>query len=550
MQGVTGDLVAGGELALAAGRWADARAAFEAALAGGESPQACFGLSTALWWLGDSDGSVAWCTKAYAAFRREGDVEQAVRCAIWLALTYKANFSNFAAANGWLHRADRLLAAVEPGPLHAWTWVVSAYRMAGLDEARTLTERAAEVARAAGDVDLELVALSQLGLIRVGQGHPVEGFALVDEAIAAALAGEPSVLDTVVYTCCDMLRACELANDLERAAQWCEVADGFVERYGCPFLYAECRIMYGGVLSARGRWAEAEQALIAGARTSEVSSPALHARAVTRLATLRVRQGRLEEAAELLDVAARTVEPSAEGELAAAELLLARGNPAGARQHLDQHWDQFASDAAQGPAADDLLVDACLGVHDLAGADAASQSLAATVAPLSSERLHALLAGALGRVEVARGNATEGVEHLKVAMSGWWNLRLPYEQACTELEIGLALVDRQRDVAVAHGSRALAGFTELGASLQADRATAFLRGAGFTPRPGPKAGGVLTQRELQVLGLLGIGLTNPEIAARLHISRKTASHHVSRILAKLHLRNRAEAAAYASRLHP
>ena len=57
-----------------------------------------------------------------------------------------------------------------------------------------------------------------------------------------------------------MLNACELAVGVQRAAQWCDVADEFIETYGCPFLYAECRLLYGGVFVAKGKWQEAEDA--------------------------------------------------------------------------------------------------------------------------------------------------------------------------------------------------------------------------------------------------------------------------------------------------
>jgi DNA-binding CsgD family transcriptional regulator/DNA-binding transcriptional regulator YdaS (Cro superfamily) len=58
----------------------------------------------------------------------------------------------------------------------------------------------------------------------------------------------------------------------------------------------------------------------------------------------------------------------------------------------------------------------------------------------------------------------------------------------------------------------------------------------------------LTPREREVLGLLANGLTNREIGAELFISNKTASVHVSRILGKLSVPNRAAAAAFAQRL--
>ncbi len=57
----------------------------------------------------------------------------------------------------------------------------------------------------------------------------------------------------------------------------------------------------------------------------------------------------------------------------------------------------------------------------------------------------------------------------------------------------------------------------------------------------------LTGREQEVLHLVTTGATNREIAASLHVSENTVNYHMKNILAKLHLRNRAQVVAYAVR---
>ncbi|MGH2603939.1 MAG: LuxR C-terminal-related transcriptional regulator, partial [Dehalococcoidia bacterium] len=413
-----------------------------------------------------------------------------------------------------------------------------------LDAADELTERAVEVALAAGDVDLELVALSQLGLIRVGKGDIEAGFGLIDEAMAAALAGERSTLDTVVYACCDMLNACELASDIERAAQWCQVADDFVAKYGCPFLYAECRIYYGSVLTAKGRWNDAERELRAGVRITEGACPGLHRRALARLAGLRVRQGRLEEAEQLLANLGAGVDAEAEASLLTAALSLARGDAPGAGRILEQRLRHLEDHRWHLAGALDLLVDAYIAAGQLETATGAAERLNATADAARSQHMNAVAGDARGRVLLAKGD-TRGVTHLEAALNVWSSMELPLEAARTRFELARALAASEPDISVEHARRALTAIEDLGASIDADRVAAFLRSVGIVPRTGMKRAGLLTVREREVLRLLGAGLSNPEIAERLHVSRKTASHHVSNILSKLGRRNRAEAAAHA-----
>lgn len=58
----------------------------------------------------------------------------------------------------------------------------------------------------------------------------------------------------------------------------------------------------------------------------------------------------------------------------------------------------------------------------------------------------------------------------------------------------------------------------------------------------------LTDREREILGLIGQGLTNREIGSRIFLSEKTIKHYVTNILQKLQVRSRVEAALFAARL--
>ncbi|MDQ3973641.1 MAG: hypothetical protein M3276_04785 [Actinomycetota bacterium] len=80
---------------------------------------------------------------------------------------------------------------------------------------------AVELSRRFGVPELEMVGLAQEGLALMSDGELGQGMRRLDEATAAALAGEAKILVCVAWACCYMIAACEQVRDYDRAAQWC-----------------------------------------------------------------------------------------------------------------------------------------------------------------------------------------------------------------------------------------------------------------------------------------------------------------------------------------
>jgi DNA-binding CsgD family transcriptional regulator len=177
---------------------------------------------------------------------------------------------------------------------------------------------------------------------------------------------------------------------------------------------------------------------------------------------------------------------------------------------------------------------------------------ASTAAELEVQAASNLPSGiCAAHAELAKGRlATEpsaAVRCFERSLELFSAMDLPLESARVRLELAQALAPEFGHLAATEARTALRVFDRLGASNDADLAAELLRSWGIRGRHVPRSAAQLTRREQDVLGLLAEGLTNPEIAARLHISPKTASHHVSNLLSKLGVRNRAQAIGYANR---
>jgi ATP/maltotriose-dependent transcriptional regulator MalT len=188
----------------------------------------------------------------------------------------------------------------------------------------------------------------------------------------------------------------------------------------------------------------------------------------------------------------------------------------------------------------------------LGGLDWAIARVAGTPPPLALAA-RATCAAECSRIDGADPDAWEA------AQRQWEAIGDSYQAAYARLRRAeaLLLAGARRAAAVTHVAEALAVANELGARPLREQLEALARRARLpldSSVPTSTEGGDrlarldLTPRELEVFALVGEGLTNREIAGELFISPKTASVHVSRILTKLSVPNRAGAAAAAQRL--
>ncbi len=534
-------LLAAGERALAEGDWDQAARAFAAALEIESSAAALDGLGEARFWLGEHLEGVELREQGYAAYLRDGEHERAVDVALWLCRIDAANFGNDAAAAGWLARARRLADEHGLGTQLAQVLLHEALATPDPTESEALARKAYELGQDAGDADLQLCALSQLGAALVEQGRVAEGVGYLDEAMAGSLGGEGRHRDTVVFTSCTTMISCTSCAEFERAVQWIRATDRYARRYGSPFLYVECRTLYAAILVDIGDWVQAEEELTAALDASRDAMPALHHQALATLAGLRLDQGRLEEAERL--VVGLEDQPAAVG--AIARIHLRRGRAATAETALRRCLAEVGGEKLASLPLWELLGEAEFAQHRL---DAALE-MAQRLADLGASQRCAIATARAARLEGRVREAADGARaHLETALATFTRLGMPLEAARTRLLLAESLREVASQVAVDEARVSLAAFEALGAAYDADRAAGLLRDLGVSDsRTRPRGLQPLTNREQEVLALLGEGLTNADIAERLYISPRTVEQHVARVLAKLGVNNRTEAAAEAIR---
>ena len=542
------DLTAAGQAALDGGRWREARDAFESSLLETETAAARFGLATALWWLGESQESVEHCTAAYALvpqgrrLERCGGLRPLAGHHVQGQLRQLRRRQRLDRPCRASARADRARGRARLDVGHPRLPDGRSRRRRAADATCPRTRRAPRRCRprtrrgvpARPHPRRPRRHVGRLRLDRRGDG----GAPLA----ASRQASAPS--STRVATCSTPVSWRAMSTGQRSGAEW-PISSS--RPTGVRSSTPSAASTTAACLTATGRWVDADRELGVGVRITSDSCPGLHRRALTRLAELRIRQGRLEEAELLLGDVAGGAEAESDVTLAASALLLARGDGSGASRLLHGRWRTLERHSAHLAAALDLLVDARLASGDV---DAAARS-AAHLADLASRGDEQ---AAIRRPRRQRQGRRRDVA-TRPRRSTCSTTPPPGSPASTSVSrrhelgsssVGCSLIATRTQRSATPSSPWLPSNSSAPPSTPIAQPPCCVRW-GSSPGPARRASVPLTAREQEVLALLGHGLSNQEIATRLYLSRKTVSHHVSRILTKLDVRSRAAAVARANR---
>ena len=261
-----------------------------------------------------------------------------------------------------------------------------------------------------------------------------------------------------------------------------------------------------------------------------------------RLAELRRRQGRIEEAERLF----MTAESHPMAAVGMAELSLDRDDPGAAVPVAERVLRQLPlASKTQRAAVLELAVRAKAAAGDPHGAQVHLEELRSVARAVPTNPLRAAASFCDGVVAAARGDHGSAAVAFEDAVALFAASDAPYElgRARTELARTLAELGR-RDPARREAAAALMVLERTGAGTLGKRARDVLDGLPDESRPA----GALTRRERQVVGLIARGMRDGDIASALSLSKHTVHRHVSNIYAKLGCSTRAAAVAKAAEL--
>lgn len=418
----------------------------------------------AAYWLGDLAQCISVRERAYQRFVAEGRNADASMVALGL---YKEHTNRLApaVANGWLNAAIRLLKDLDECVAHGWLLRTIASQSYGRGEYGLAYEQATklqELAERYGDPDLTALAIHEQGRALLKDGDVLRGWALLDEAAAAAISGRLGPHATAIVFC-NVLDCCRSTAEVDRAADWSDAARQWCERQSINGFPGVCRVYRAELMRLRGHWRDAETEARRAATELEQFAPAIARSAFYELGEIRMRTGDFSGAEEAFY---QTHELGGDPQPGLALLRMRQGNIQGAVQMLRRALSNGTLHRLESVPLLVAMVEVSLAEASVDVAAEASLKLDAIASEFITEALRASAAYARGRVDLARGFVDRAHESLREAAALWRDIDAPYERAMAQ--IALADVYRSqgdREASALEMRSALSCLERLGASF-------------------------------------------------------------------------------------